>query len=179
MLDIALTLSTCAPTCHAPCRVSSCRPAESPRARARCRDEGVSCTVQPALGFKKSRSLCQLPTAHKRDSQGICFIGKRDFPTFISSYIPFHGGDFIDEHGRFLATHTGHFQYTIGQSAALGGQPERLFVAAKDASTNRVLIVPVCLQPRRACPPPMSPSAVSHSSSSVVAIRFFIQSARV
>jgi tRNA-specific 2-thiouridylase len=88
-------------------------------------------------------SCLQLPTAHKRDSQGICFIGKRDFPSFISSYIPSAKGHFVDEHGCIVASHSGHFQYTIGQAACIGGQSERLHVAAKDAATNRVLVVPV------------------------------------
>jgi tRNA U34 2-thiouridine synthase MnmA/TrmU len=99
--------------------------------------------VSPRLEPTSCLTIFQLPTAHKRDSQGICFIGKRDFPSFISAYIPRKPGHFIGERGSVLASHSGHFQYTIGQAAALGGQPQRLYVAAKDAATNRVLIVPV------------------------------------
>lgn len=93
--------------------------------------------------MSRHASYLQLPTAHKRDSQGICFIGKRDFPSFISSYIPSAKGLFVDEHGSTIARHAGHFQYTVGQAACIGGQSERLHVAAKDAATNRVLVVPV------------------------------------
>lgn len=100
--------------------------------------------IFPRFGSLLHLICTQLPTAQKRDSQGICFIGKRDFPSFISGYIPRKAGQFINERGLVIASHSGHFQYTIGQSAALGGQPQRLYVAAKDAATNNVLVVPVC-----------------------------------
>jgi len=116
----------------------------------------------------------QLPTAQKRDSQGICFIGKRDFPSFISSYIPCQKGHLVNQHGSLLAPHAGHFMYTIGQTAALGGQPERLYVAAKDAATNRVLVVPVrATQSASSHPtsPSHPPSSAAHTPSSTPPVR--------
>jgi tRNA-specific 2-thiouridylase len=84
-------------------------------------------------------SYC-LPTATKKDSTGICFIGKRKFRDFLSSYLAIRMGDFEDLEGRVLGKHQGVAYYTIGQRQGLGigGAGEAWYVVGKDPSRNVV-----------------------------------------
>jgi tRNA (5-methylaminomethyl-2-thiouridylate)-methyltransferase len=76
-----------------------------------------------------------LPTARKRESMGICFVGKRrSFGDFLSEYVPegYAAGNLVSvEDGAVLGTHRGAFLYTPGQGARLGGAPGKWFVAGK------------------------------------------------
>nr|NGX46577.1 tRNA-specific 2-thiouridylase MnmA [Chlamydiota bacterium] len=83
-----------------------------------------------------------LPTHAKKDSTGICFIGKRDFKSFISDYIPYHKGQFEDTQGKVIGEHAGCAFYTIGQRKGLGigGPGEAWFVVGKDIKRNVVII---------------------------------------
>ena len=56
-----------------------------------------------------------LPNAEKKDSQGLCFIGKIDIKEFLSHYIEEKRGDVLDEGGRVIGYHNGAFFYTIGE----------------------------------------------------------------
>lgn len=56
-----------------------------------------------------------LPNAEKKDSQGLCFIGKIDIKEFLSHYIEEKRGDVLDEAGRIIGYHDGAFFYTIGE----------------------------------------------------------------
>ena len=83
-----------------------------------------------------------LPTATKKDSTGICFIGERDFRTFLSRYLPARPGEIRDPAGRVLGEHPGVFYFTLGQREGLqlGGVRGRpaapWFVVAKDVERN-------------------------------------------
>lgn len=85
-----------------------------------------------------------LPVAEKPDSQGICFIGKLDMKDFLRTRIPSKPGDIIDPEGNVLGRHEGLDAYTIGQRQGInvteGGHA--WYVAAKQRSTNRLVIVP-------------------------------------
>lgn len=84
----------------------------------------------------------QLATAEKKDSTGICFIGKRDFRTFINQYIPAQPGDFLKLDGTRVGTHVGSIFYTLGQRKGLGigGAGDAWFVVAKDIEKNIVFV---------------------------------------
>lgn len=56
-----------------------------------------------------------LPTEQKKDSQGVCFLGKLDMKEFLGHYIPKKRGIVIDETGREIGTHDGAVFYTIGE----------------------------------------------------------------
>lgn len=56
-----------------------------------------------------------LPTADKKDSQGICFIGKVTIADFLSAYIPEEKGIVLDVEGHRVGEHRGSQFYTIGQ----------------------------------------------------------------
>ncbi|AGM24983.1 tRNA 2-thiouridine(34) synthase MnmA [Spiroplasma chrysopicola] len=80
-----------------------------------------------------------LPTATKKDSTGICFIGERDFKKFLENYIPNQVGDIVDiETNKILGHHSGVMYYTIGQRRGLnlGGMAQAYFVVGKNVAKN-------------------------------------------
>ncbi len=84
----------------------------------------------------------QLATAAKKDSTGICFIGKRNFKEFLKGYLSYQPGNFINLKGEVVGTHEGVAYYTLGQRKGLGigGPGEPWFVVAKDIQNNTVTI---------------------------------------
>lgn len=64
---------------------------------------------------RKLAKKFKLPTAEKKDSQGICFIGKVDMKEFLSHYIESKPGIVCTEAGEIIGTHDGAVFYTIGQ----------------------------------------------------------------
>jgi tRNA-uridine 2-sulfurtransferase len=85
-----------------------------------------------------------LYTANKKDSTGICFIGERNFKSFLKNFLPAQPGEIRSINGEVLGQHDGLMYYTIGQRKGLGiggkGTPEPWFVVDKDLENN-VLIV--------------------------------------
>ncbi|TSA45838.1 tRNA-specific 2-thiouridylase [bacterium] len=61
-----------------------------------------------------------LPTAEKKDSQGICFLGEVALDEFLKDYIKPKKGPIVDENGNKIGEHDGIFFYTIGQRHGLG-----------------------------------------------------------
>jgi len=88
----------------------------------------------------------QLVNAKKKDSTGICFIGKRKYQDFISQYLLDKPGDIINEQGHILGQHRGLFYYTIGQRKGLeiGGRQGDIeapwFVIRKDLDKNNIIV---------------------------------------
>lgn len=84
----------------------------------------------------------QLATAQKKDSTGICFIGKRDFKTFLNRYISREPGNFETLAGKIVGQHDGIAFYTIGQrrGLAIGGEGEAWYVVGKDVKRNVVFV---------------------------------------
>jgi len=81
----------------------------------------------------------KLPTASKKESMGICFIGKRNFSEFISQYLPHEPepGNFIDiDTGEIVGKHKGSTHYTIGQGAKISGASRKWFISKKDMEGN-------------------------------------------
>ncbi len=82
-----------------------------------------------------------LAPAHRRDSQGICFLGKINYNDYIKRYLGEQQGDVIElETGRFIGHHKGHWFHTIGQrkGMGLGGGP--WFVIKKDTARNIIYV---------------------------------------
>lgn len=82
-----------------------------------------------------------LPNAERKDSQGLCFVWKVDFPSFLKSHIPAQKGLIVDTSGNIIGEHDGAFQYTIGQRKGIGvgGGPAR-FVVEKDVKKNIIIV---------------------------------------
>lgn len=83
-----------------------------------------------------------LQTSEKKDSTGICFIGKRKFRDFLSRYLPAQSGEIIDLEGNFIGKHHGIAFYTIGQRKGLeiGGAGQAWFVVDKKAEQNQLVV---------------------------------------
>ena len=109
-----------------------------------------------------------LPSAEKKDSQGICFVGKVDLPVFLQQQLKAREGDAVEifrdfygglppketleemaepyvyqkSDGKVVGRHIGAQFYTIGQRHGLniGGHKEPLFVIAKDSKENIIYL---------------------------------------
>ncbi len=83
-----------------------------------------------------------LPNAERKESQGICFVGKVDIKEFLQKKIPNSIGEVYDTSGKLLGKHKGVFYYTIGQRKGLEiwGMPEPIFVVNKDIKNNRLIV---------------------------------------
>lgn len=84
-------------------------------------------------------------SAHKADSQDICFVPDGKYADFIRQRTgkEYPVGDFVDAEGRVLGQHKGLIQYTIGQRRGLGlALPSPLYVRSKDMEKNTVLLTP-------------------------------------
>ena len=82
-----------------------------------------------------------LAPAHRRDSQGICFLGKINYNDYIRRYLGELPGDVIElETGKKIGQHKGHWFHTIGQrkGMGLGGGP--WFVIKKDTEQNIIYV---------------------------------------
>jgi tRNA-specific 2-thiouridylase len=83
-----------------------------------------------------------LATSEKKDSTGICFIGKRDFKPFLSRYISLKPGPFQTLSGQIVGQHDGAAFYTIGQrkGMGLGGEGDAWYVVGKNMAKNIVYV---------------------------------------
>lgn len=83
----------------------------------------------------------ELPTAVRKDSQGICFLGKFKFKDFLHAHLGNRSGDLIEhETGKKVGTHDGFWYYTIGQRQGIGLSGGPWYVVAKDPAHNIVYI---------------------------------------
>ena len=86
-----------------------------------------------------------LETAHKKDSQDVCFIPDGDYSAFLRKYTrkDYPQGAFLDLSGNRVGTHSGAVDYTLGQRKGLGlamGAP--VYVCDKDMIANTVTVGP-------------------------------------
>ena len=110
----------------------------------------LSHTLFPVGGMTKGevRKLAKkfrLPTAEKKDSQGLCFIGKIDMKDFLSHYISVKKGSVLNTKGEIIGEHDGAMFYTIGQRHGFtitkkSSNDPRFFVISKDMITNTITI---------------------------------------
>ena len=92
--------------------------------------------------LRKIATEARLVTSAKKDSVGICFIGKRDFRSFLARYLPQKPGNICDPTGTVIAVHQGVFYFTLGQREGLqiGGVSKRAqapwYVVGKNVPSN-------------------------------------------
>lgn len=107
----------------------------------------LSKCIFPIGSYTKSevRDLARkynLPTADKKDSQGVCFIGPLDMKSFLLDQIKPKAGKIVNMDGGEMGSHDGVYYYTIGQRHGLnitdGHGP--YFVAAKDVKKNIIFV---------------------------------------
>jgi len=104
-------------------------------------------TLFPLGGYKKPevREMAKsrgLYTATKKDSVGICFVGKVGIKDFLGQYVSKQPGNIIDKQtGKIIGAHEGAIFYTIGQRHGLdvgGGLP--YYVVGKSMEKNEVYV---------------------------------------
>ncbi len=112
----------------------------------RITEEALAKTLFPLGNYTKPevRQLAKefgLVTATKKESMGICFVGKVGIKDFLSQYVTTTPGDIVDQYGRVIGQHGGAIFYTIGQRHGLdvgGGLP--YYVIGKDMDKNEVYV---------------------------------------
>ncbi len=83
----------------------------------------------------------KLPNKDRKDSQGICFLGKLKFTEFLKYHLGEKPGDLIEsETGKKIGTHRGYWYHTIGQRQGLGLSGGPWYVVAKNCEENSVFI---------------------------------------
>ena len=96
----------------------------------------------PKSDVRRIAADAGLPTATKKDSTGICFIGERDFREFLGRYLPARAGEIRTPDGRVLGEHPGVFYFTLGQREGLqiggvrGFEAAPWYVVGKDVAGN-------------------------------------------
>ena len=92
----------------------------------------------------KIRSLAHefsLPNMNRKDSQGICFLGKIKFNDFVRHHLGEIKGDIVEfETGKKLGVHNGYYFHTIGQRSGLGLSGGPWYVVIKDIYNNILYI---------------------------------------
>lgn len=83
-----------------------------------------------------------LATAEKKDSQGICFVGKVGIKDFLKQYVKSKPGDIIDKNSsKIIGQHDGAIFYTYGQRQGLGvGGGLPYYVVGKNMQKNEVYV---------------------------------------
>ncbi len=82
-----------------------------------------------------------LPSAKRRDSQGICFLGKINYNDFVRRFLGEEEGEIVElETGKRLGKHNGYWFHTIGQRKGLGLSGGPWFVVRKDIHENVVYV---------------------------------------
>ena len=102
----------------------------------------ISKLMFPIGGMMKSEvraiaHAAHLPSADRKDSQGICFLGKINYNDFLRRYLGEREGQIVElETGRILGTHRGYWFHTIGQRKGLLLSGGPWFVVKKDIEEN-------------------------------------------
>jgi tRNA-specific 2-thiouridylase len=93
---------------------------------------------------KQVRQLAKdfnLPNKARKDSQGICFLGKIKFKDFVKEHLGELPGDIVNfETMKKMGTHPGYYYYTIGQREGIGLNAGPWYVVRKDIVNNIIYI---------------------------------------
>ena len=95
----------------------------------------------PKEEVRRIAEAVHLPNAHRRDSQGICFLGQIDYNDFIRRHLGERPGPIIElETGRKLGEHRGYWFHTIGQRKGLGLSGGPWYVVLKNVQENVIYV---------------------------------------
>jgi tRNA-specific 2-thiouridylase len=112
----------------------------------RITEDALKKTLFPLGGYTKPevRELAKkfgLVTAAKKESMGICFVGKVGIKEFLQQYVETEPGEIHDQNGKVIGEHDGAIFYTLGQRHGLdvgGGLP--YYVTGKDMKKNVIYV---------------------------------------
>ncbi|HBV00832.1 MAG TPA: tRNA 2-thiouridine(34) synthase MnmA [Candidatus Taylorbacteria bacterium] len=116
------------------------------------RSKQLPCILFPVGGMLKQevRKLAKkfgLITADKKDSQGLCFVGKVDMKDFLKQYIKEKPGKVLDEIGNVIGKHDGAFFLTLGERhgfriTKMPTNSRPYYVIAKNTAKNTITVSP-------------------------------------
>ncbi|MCL5666652.1 MAG: tRNA 2-thiouridine(34) synthase MnmA [Patescibacteria group bacterium] len=100
----------------------------------------------PIGNMKKTqvRALAQkigLPNAEKKESMGLCFVGKIRLKDFLEQKLKPNPGAILDQNGKKIGEHGGLHNFTIGQRQGVKvGATGPYYVTRKDLKTNTLYV---------------------------------------
>lgn len=95
----------------------------------------------PKSEVRKAAAEAGLPNASRKDSQGICFLGKINYNDFLARHLGTKTGPIIEiETGKKIGEHNGYWFHTIGQRKGLGLSGGPWFVVKKNVRDNVVYV---------------------------------------
>ncbi len=95
----------------------------------------------PKSEVRRIAAEAKLPNAGRKDSQGICFLGKINYADFLRRHLGERPGPVIEiETGRKIGEHRGYWFYTIGQRKGLGLSGGPWFVVRKNVRDNVIYV---------------------------------------
>ena len=94
---------------------------------------------------RKIAEKYNLPTAEKKDSQGVCFLGPIDMKEFLSHYIDKKPGNVLNLEGKIIGFHDGALFFTLGERHGFtitekGSDDDRLYVIDRDLERNTITV---------------------------------------
>lgn len=95
----------------------------------------------PKSEVRRIAAEARMPNAYRKDSQGICFLGKINYNDFIRRHLGEKPGAIVElETGRKLGEHRGYWFHTIGQRKGLGLSGGPWYVIKKDIHDNVIYV---------------------------------------
>jgi len=93
-----------------------------------------------------------LPQAARKDSQGLCFLGKVDMKEFLSRYITSKKGEVLNKRGEVIGHHFGALFFTIGERHGFTitkktTEERPWYVIEKDIKKNTLTVAPKIISP--------------------------------
>ena len=95
----------------------------------------------PKEEVRRIAQQAKLPNAYRKDSQGICFLGKINYNDFIRRHLGEKKGNIIElETGKKIGEHRGFWFHTIGQRKGLGLSGGPWYVVKKNVADNTIYV---------------------------------------
>lgn len=95
----------------------------------------------PKKEVRETAIAAKLPNAYRKDSQGICFLGKINYNDFIKRHLGEKPGAIVEiETGKKLGEHRGYWFHTIGQRKGLGLSGGPWYVVKKNIHDNVIYV---------------------------------------
>ena len=95
----------------------------------------------PKSEVREMAIAARMPNAYRKDSQGICFLGKINYNDFIRRHLGERPGPIVEiETGKILGQHRGFWFHTIGQRKGLGLSGGPWYVVKKDPEENVIYV---------------------------------------
>ncbi len=95
--------------------------------------------------IRAEAAKAKIPTATKKDSQGVCFLGHIDIKEFLSHYVDLEPGCVLNTAGDVIGTHEGSLIYTVGQRHGFTvtthtEKRDAYYVVSKDTENNTITV---------------------------------------